>query len=104
MDDLESRIAALETREQIRQLAASCALALDSRDVPTLASLFVEDATPTPTRGSAWRRWSRSTSRTSRCTTADVDGPRCASTSSAGSAYNQAILYTGAYRRVAGRW
>jgi hypothetical protein len=37
------RLARLEAYEEIRQLAARYALALDSRDVPTLASLFVDD-------------------------------------------------------------
>lgn len=43
MTDLESRIAAIEARDEIRQLASRYALALDSRDVATLVSLFVED-------------------------------------------------------------
>ena len=37
------RLAKLEAHEQIRQLAARYALALDSRDVATLVSLFVDD-------------------------------------------------------------
>ena len=45
LDDLRARIERLEATEQIRQLAARYALALDSRDVPTLASLFVPDVT-----------------------------------------------------------
>jgi hypothetical protein len=42
-DDLAHRIGRLEALEEIRQLAARYALALDSRDVVTLVSLFVED-------------------------------------------------------------
>jgi SnoaL-like domain len=41
--DLARRIDRLEATEAIRQLAARYALALDSRDVATLASLFVTD-------------------------------------------------------------
>jgi hypothetical protein len=41
--DLEQRLATLEAYEQIRQLAAQYALALDRRDVPALAELFVDD-------------------------------------------------------------
>lgn len=41
--DIEARVAALEAYEQIRQLAARYALALDSRDVPALVDLFVPD-------------------------------------------------------------
>lgn len=40
---LESRVARLEAVEEIRQLVARYALALDSRDVGTLVSLFVPD-------------------------------------------------------------
>ena len=44
MDDaLAHRIGRLEATDEIRQLAARYALALDSRDVATLVSLFVED-------------------------------------------------------------
>jgi ketosteroid isomerase-like protein len=39
----EDRLAALEAREEIRQLASRYALALDSRDVPALVALFVDD-------------------------------------------------------------
>jgi SnoaL-like domain len=42
-DALESRVLRLEWVEEIRQLVARYALALDSRDVRTLASLFVPD-------------------------------------------------------------
>jgi hypothetical protein len=42
-DDIEARVARLEALEEIRQLASRYALALDSRDVATLASLFVSD-------------------------------------------------------------
>jgi hypothetical protein len=41
--DLTRRIERLEATEAIRQLASRYALALDSRDVQTLASLFVPD-------------------------------------------------------------
>lgn len=41
--DFEDRLLAIEAREAIRQLVARYALALDSRDVPTLAGLFVDD-------------------------------------------------------------
>jgi uncharacterized protein (TIGR02246 family) len=40
---IEQRLLRLEAHEEIRQLAARYAAALDSRDVPTMASLFVED-------------------------------------------------------------
>lgn len=40
---LDARIARLEAVEEIRQLVARYALALDSRDVTTLANLFVPD-------------------------------------------------------------
>jgi hypothetical protein len=43
MTDLESRLLALEAREQIRQLVARYALALDSRNIPDLVALFIED-------------------------------------------------------------
>jgi hypothetical protein len=43
MADLEARLARLEAAEEIRQLAARYALALDQRDVTALAALFVED-------------------------------------------------------------
>ncbi len=43
MTDLESRVLALEAREQIRQLVARYALALDSRNIADLVALFVED-------------------------------------------------------------
>jgi hypothetical protein len=39
----EARLLRLEALEEIRQLASRYALALDSRDVPTLVSLFAED-------------------------------------------------------------
>ena len=41
--DLARRLERLEATEAIRQLASRYALALDSRDVQTLASLFVPD-------------------------------------------------------------
>ena len=40
---IEDRLAKLEAHEEIRQLAARYALALDSRDVATMVSLFVDD-------------------------------------------------------------
>jgi hypothetical protein len=42
-EGLESRVARLEAVEEIRQLVARYALALDGRDVATLVSLFVDD-------------------------------------------------------------
>lgn len=42
-DDLAHRIERLEATDEIRQLAARYALALDSRDVATLVGLFVDD-------------------------------------------------------------
>jgi SnoaL-like domain len=41
--ELEARVARLEAVEEIRQLVARYALALDGRDVATLVSLFVPD-------------------------------------------------------------
>jgi SnoaL-like domain len=41
--DATVRLLALEAREEIRQLVSRYALALDSRDIATLAGLFVED-------------------------------------------------------------
>jgi hypothetical protein len=41
--DLEQRIARLEAIEEIRQLAARYALAIDMRDIETLVTLFVDD-------------------------------------------------------------
>jgi ketosteroid isomerase-like protein len=43
LDDLRRRIDRLEATEQIRQLVSRYALALDSRDVEGLVSLFVDD-------------------------------------------------------------
>ena len=45
LDDLRARIERIEATEQIRQLAARYALALDSRDVDALVALFVPDVT-----------------------------------------------------------
>jgi uncharacterized protein (TIGR02246 family) len=42
-EHIESRLLRLEAHEAIRQLASRYAAALDARDVPTMASLFVED-------------------------------------------------------------
>jgi hypothetical protein len=41
--DFEARLLALEAYEQIRQLAARYALALDSRNIDDVVALFVED-------------------------------------------------------------
>jgi hypothetical protein len=41
--DFDARLRALEAYEQIRQLAARYALALDSRNIDELVGLFVED-------------------------------------------------------------
>jgi hypothetical protein len=41
--DLEARVQRLEAVEEIRQLASRYSLALDSRNVPALVALFVED-------------------------------------------------------------
>jgi hypothetical protein len=41
--DVERRLDRIEAYEQIKQLASRYALALDSRDIPTIASLFVDD-------------------------------------------------------------
>jgi ketosteroid isomerase-like protein len=43
--DLDKRVRRLEAVEEIRQLVARYALALDSRDVDALAGLFVDDVT-----------------------------------------------------------
>jgi hypothetical protein len=43
VSDIESRLAALEAKEAIRQLVARYALALDSRNVRDLVELFVPD-------------------------------------------------------------
>jgi ketosteroid isomerase-like protein len=43
MDDLEARITRLEAIEEIRQLVARYALALDQRDVRAMVELFVDD-------------------------------------------------------------
>jgi len=45
VDDVAARLDRLESVEQIRHLAARYALALDSRDVDTMAGLFVSDVT-----------------------------------------------------------
>jgi hypothetical protein len=60
--DLARRIERLEATEAIRQLASRYALALDSRDVQTLASLFVPDV-ETATAASAARRWPNGSTR-----------------------------------------
>ena len=41
--EVESRLLRLEAHEEIRQLAARYAAALDRRDVPAMVELFVED-------------------------------------------------------------
>jgi hypothetical protein len=43
VSELVTRLERLEATEQIRQLVARYALALDSRDIPSLVSLFIED-------------------------------------------------------------
>lgn len=43
MTDVEARLRALEAREEIRQLVARYALALDSRNIDDLVALFVDD-------------------------------------------------------------
>ena len=43
MSDLDARVARLEAIEEIRQLPARYALALDQRDVRALVALFVDD-------------------------------------------------------------
>ena len=44
MTDLERRVARLEAREQIRDLVAEYSMAVDDRDIPTIARLFAADA------------------------------------------------------------
>jgi hypothetical protein len=57
--DLEARIARLEALDEIRQLAAKYAVALDMRDFDSLANLFVDDVgVPGKQRGrEAMRQW-----------------------------------------------
>jgi hypothetical protein len=59
MADLEARIARLEALDEIRQLAAKYAVALDMRDFDAIANLFVEDVrVPGKRRGRpALREW-----------------------------------------------
>ena len=59
MTDLEARIARLEAIDEIRQLAAKYAVALDMRDFDSLANLFVDDVgVPGKGRGrAAMREW-----------------------------------------------
>ena len=59
MTDLEARIARLEALDEIRQLAAKYAVALDFRDFDALANLFVDDVgVPGRRRGrAALREW-----------------------------------------------
>jgi hypothetical protein len=58
-DDLEARIARLEALDEIRQLAAKYAVALDMRDFDAVANLFVDDVgVPGKRRGrAAMRQW-----------------------------------------------
>ncbi|QLL08937.1 nuclear transport factor 2 family protein [Mycobacterium vicinigordonae] len=58
-DSLEARIARLEALDEIRQLAAKYAVALDMRDFDALANLFVEEVgVPGGRRGrAALREW-----------------------------------------------
>ena len=52
--DLEARIERLEALDEIRQLAAKYAVALDMRDLDALVNLFVEDVgVPGKRRGRA---------------------------------------------------
>jgi ketosteroid isomerase-like protein len=57
--DLDARIARLEAIDEIRQLAAKYAVALDMRDFDALANLFVDDiGVPGKGRGrAAMRKW-----------------------------------------------
>src|ERR1700746_557128 len=57
--NLEARIARLEALDEIRQLAAKYAVALDMRDFDSLANLFVDDVgVPGKGRGrAAMREW-----------------------------------------------
>jgi hypothetical protein len=57
--DLEARVARLEAIDEIRQLAAKYAVALDMRDFDSLANLFVDDVgVPGKGRGrAAMREW-----------------------------------------------
>lgn len=59
MTDLEARVARLEAIDEIRQLAAKYAVALDMRDFDSLANLFVDDiGVPGKGRGrAAMREW-----------------------------------------------
>lgn len=59
MTDLEARIARLEAIDEIRQLAAKYAVALDMRDFDSLTNLFVDDVgVPGKRRGrAALREW-----------------------------------------------
>lgn len=59
MDDaIERRLDRLESTEAIRQLVSRYALALDSRDVQTLVSLFADDVqTPEGLGRDAMARW-----------------------------------------------
>jgi hypothetical protein len=59
MSMLETRIARLEALDEIRQLAAKYAVALDMRDFDAVANLFVEDVgVPGKRRGrAALREW-----------------------------------------------
>ena len=58
-DDLDARIARLEALDEIRQLAAKYAVALDMRDFDALANLFVDDiGVPGKRQGrAAMRQW-----------------------------------------------
>ncbi|MEX2100868.1 MAG: nuclear transport factor 2 family protein [Acidimicrobiia bacterium] len=59
--DIDARLAKLEAHEEIRQLAARYALALDSRAVATMVSLFVDDVAVGDGRWGATRSQSGST-------------------------------------------
>ena len=56
--DLEARIERLEALDEIRQLAAKYAVALDSRDLDALVNLFIDDVSVGERRGrAALREW-----------------------------------------------
>lgn len=67
LDDLIARLERAEALDQIRQLAAKYALALDMRDFDAMANLFVEDVgVPGKQRGrQAMKRWYAQTMRES---------------------------------------
>lgn len=50
-ESIETRLARLEAFEQIRQLASRYGIAVDSRNMPAIAALFVDDGRPVFFRG-----------------------------------------------------